>query len=83
MSVGTPKPRLYSSRTSVPGHFGATMITVRSSRTFMPSSTMLKPCEYARVAPFFIFGITSLTTDVCCLSGVKFNTRSAVGIRSS
>ena len=60
MSVGTPKPRLYSARTSEPGHFGATMITVRSGRICMPSSTMLKPWLYASVAPFFISGITAL-----------------------
>ena len=45
ISVGTPKPRLYSSRTSVPGHFGATIMTVMSSRICMPSSTMLNPWE--------------------------------------
>mmetsp|Transcript_16226 Transcript_16226/g.50199 ORF Transcript_16226/g.50199 Transcript_16226/m.50199 type:complete len:292 (+) Transcript_16226:705-1580(+) len=83
MSVGTPNPRLYSSRTSVPGHFGATMMTVRSSLTCMPSSTMLKPCEYASVAPCFIIGMTSETTAVCCLSGVRFRTRSADGTSSS
>mmetsp|Transcript_11053 Transcript_11053/g.36462 ORF Transcript_11053/g.36462 Transcript_11053/m.36462 type:complete len:218 (+) Transcript_11053:675-1328(+) len=83
MSVGTPNPRLYSSRTSVPGHFGATMMTVRSGRTRIPSSTMLKPCEYASVAPSFISGITALTTDVCCLSGVRLSTMSACGMSSS
>jgi len=31
--VGTPNPRLYSSRTSVPGHFGAHITTVISGRT--------------------------------------------------
>ena len=41
--VGTPKPRLYSSRTSVPGHLGAIITTVRSLRICCPSSTMLKP----------------------------------------
>mmetsp|Transcript_19762 Transcript_19762/g.59136 ORF Transcript_19762/g.59136 Transcript_19762/m.59136 type:complete len:273 (+) Transcript_19762:577-1395(+) len=83
MSVGTPKPRLYSSRTSVPGHFGATMMTVKSSRTCMPSSTMLKPWLYERVAPCFINGITWDTTALCCLSGVKFSTKSASGMSSS
>ena len=34
--AGAPNPRLYSSRTSVPGHFGATMMTVRSGRTRIP-----------------------------------------------
>lgn len=83
MSVGTPKPRLYSSRTSVPGHLGATMITVRSGRICMPSSTTLKPCEYASVAPCFICGMMALTTAVCCLSGVRLSTMSACGISSS
>lgn len=57
--VGTPKPRLYSSRTSVPGHLGATIITVMSGRICIPSSTMLKPCEYARVDASFIIGLFS------------------------
>ena len=73
---------MYSSRTSVPGHFGATIITVKSSRIFIPSSTILNPWEYDSVAPFFIKGITSLTTGEWFLSGVKFITISAVGINS-
>jgi len=81
--VGTPKPLLYSSLTSVPGDLGATIITVISSLICVPSSTMLNPWEYERVEPFFIRGMISLITGVCCLSGVRFNTRSAEGISSS
>ncbi len=46
ISVGMPKPRVYSTRTSEPGPLGAIITTVMSRRTCMPSSTMLKPCEY-------------------------------------
>ena len=55
----------------------------RAHRTCMPSSTMLKPCEYASVAPCFMWGITAFTTAVCCLSGVRLSTMSAVGISCS
>src|SRR5690606_27697053 len=83
IKVGTPNPRQYSALTSLPGHLGATIITVRSFRICIPSSTILKPCEYDNVAPCFINGITALITEVCCLSGVKLITKSAVGINSS
>ncbi len=43
IKVGTPKPLLYSSLNSVPGDFGAIIITVKSSLIFIPSSTILKP----------------------------------------
>ena len=80
---GTPNPRWNSCHTSVPGPFGAHMITVISGRICIPSSIMLNPCEYQRAEPFFIFFITSVITGVCCLSGVRLPTKSAVGIISS
>ena len=64
INVGTPIPLLNSSLTSVPGHFGATIITVMSSLILIPSSTILKPCEYERIEFCFIKGITVLTTSV-------------------
>ena len=46
------------------------MMTVMSSRICMPSSTMLKPCEYERQEPCFIIGMIVSTTLVCCLSAL-------------
>ena len=83
IKVGTPNPRKYSSLTSVPGHLGATIITVMSFLIFTPSSTILKPCEYDKIEFSFINGIAWLTTAVWFLSGVKFITISAWGTNSS
>ena len=83
INVGTPKPLKYSSLTSVPGHFGATIITVMSSLIIVPSSTILKPWEKDKTEFFFINGTTVETTLVWFLSGVKFITTSASGINSS
>ena len=80
---GTPKPRWNSCQTSVPGPFGAHMITVSSFGICMPSSTILNPCEYQIVTPLRAYFKTSVITGVCCLSGVRFPITSAEGIISA
>ena len=63
IEVGTPKPRRYSSRTSVPGHLGA----YDDREIIADFNAFLDDIEAVRVgetAPCFMSGMTDSTTLV-------------------